>query len=454
MRSGFVLSILLVIGVVGCAQQRWAPPSSQDKDDNCSALTTLSPIRTAEYDSDFSEVETLTLRQALAWVLLHNPQLKAYALDVRAAEARQLQAGLSPNPELELEVAEFGGSGERRGLEGSEATIQLSQLVELGGKLDRRVAVAAHEIKLADIDYQSKRLKVLAQATRAFLAVLQAQEQAQLAGTLLAVSEDSYAAVVKKVQAGKESQVEETRASLALARRRLRQDEIQRNLVHARRSLATYWGQSEAPFERVIGDLYQTSPPPAFDDLQHQLKQSPAYTRWEAEIAKSQAVVDLEETSATNDITVAAGIQRFNETNDNTFVLGVSIPLPLSNRNQGARQEARHRLTQTREQQKATWQQLYNELNQHCRDLTNAYRRAQSIQDPLLAGAEKMLAAANTAYQQGKVDYLNVLDAQLTLFELRREYIEQLTVYHNARNEIERLIGTETSYVNLWEVEQ
>ena len=71
-----------------------------------------------------------------------------------------------------------------------------------------------------------------------------------------------------------------------------------------------------------------------------------------------------------------------------------------------------------------------------------------------MPAALEMFNAAKTAYQQGKVDYLNVLDAQRTLFEVRNEYIESLAAYHIARADIERFIGGKIETVNISEREQ
>lgn len=59
----------------------------------------------------------LSLREALAAALLHNPRLQAASYGPRVAEARILQAGQRPNPEVEFGVEGFGGDGELEGLD-------------------------------------------------------------------------------------------------------------------------------------------------------------------------------------------------------------------------------------------------------------------------------------------------------------------------------------------------
>ena len=123
----------------------------------------------------------LELRDALALSLLHNPRLADVAWSVRIGEARLIQAGLSPNPELEVEVEEFGGAGPRRKFSGAETTIRLSQLIELGGKRGARLRAAGAGKTLAEYDFEAERLTVLTDATIRFIDVLTAQDRLQLA---------------------------------------------------------------------------------------------------------------------------------------------------------------------------------------------------------------------------------------------------------------------------------
>ena len=93
-------------------------------------------------------------------------------------------------------------------------------------------------------------------------------------------------------------------------------------------------------------------------------------------------------------------------------------------------------------------------MNRTYQKLENAYGQAVSLKNEVLPGAVEMFNAATRAYQEGKVDYLNVLDAQRTLFDVKNEYIESLAAYHAARTDIERFIAKELKPVNLSESER
>ena len=85
-------------------------------------------------------------------------------------DARILQAGLLPNPELGAEVENFGGSDMRSGTfdECGGHGSALSQLIELGGKRAKRSRVAKLERDLAGWDYEAKRLDVYVATAKGF----------------------------------------------------------------------------------------------------------------------------------------------------------------------------------------------------------------------------------------------------------------------------------------------
>src|SRR3972149_1747368 len=163
----------------------------------------------------------LELREALSLALLHNPELASFSIEVRAAEARTLQAGLRPNPEFDVEVENFAGSGALRRFDETETTIQLGQLMELAGKRRKRERVASLERDLAGWDYEAKRGDVLTETSKTFVEVLAAQERLALTQELLRLAEQTFETVSARVQAGKVSPIEETKAGVALANSRI-----------------------------------------------------------------------------------------------------------------------------------------------------------------------------------------------------------------------------------------
>src|SRR5262245_32453119 len=111
----------------------------------------------------------LTLREAIEAALAGNPELSGLEFHLRAQEARAKQAGLRPAAELSVELENFAGSGEVSGTDELESTFAMSQVIELGGKREARLDVAAAERGLIENDRAIRQLDVLADVTRRFI---------------------------------------------------------------------------------------------------------------------------------------------------------------------------------------------------------------------------------------------------------------------------------------------
>ena len=384
---------------------------------------------------------TITLRDAVARALVNNPKLKAFSLDIRAAEARKLQAGLLPNPEIDLEVEEFGGTGGLTGFDSSQTSIQIGQLIELADKRSKRTHLAALEKDLAELDFKSKRLDVMSDAARAFIDVLAAQEQLSLSKELVDLSEKAFSTVAERVRAGQDSPVEETKAKIALSNTRIEFERAGKELVSARYQLAATWGSSNPAFEKVSGGFYYLSPAPSLEELAGLISQNPDMARWPAEKERSRAALELEKAKAASDIKLGGGVQYFDDGDDSAFILGLSIPMPLFDRNQGNVKEAMYMLAKTEEQRKAVETDLRAALAEASTKLSSSFSEITIIKNDVLPLARSAFDAAGQGYREGKFEYLMVLDSQRTFFEVRGRYIEALAGYHKARADVERLIG-------------
>src|SRR5258708_32573548 len=161
------------------------------------------------------EGKPLTLARALAITLEKSPVLSSFSWDIRAAEARIIQAKLVPNPEVSVEGEDFTRVDVRSATESMQNTLEFSQLIELGGKRDSRLREAQFDREGAEWDYQVKRLEVLKLTTLAFIDVLTAQRNVQLAEENVELTEAAVPVTQKRVQAGKASDGELLRTNTA-----------------------------------------------------------------------------------------------------------------------------------------------------------------------------------------------------------------------------------------------
>ncbi|OGV46397.1 MAG: hypothetical protein A2X46_10570 [Lentisphaerae bacterium GWF2_57_35] len=396
----------------------------------------------AHADDQGAPDEILTLRQALDWVLLHNPELAASSHGVRAAEGTVRQAGTLPNPEIEIEAEEFGGSEERKGYDAAQTTLSLSQSVELGGKRGKRQRVAQSEARLAGWAYEAKRLDVLAETKKAFVDVLLAQGQLKLAESLLALAEDVRQTVAERVKAGKVPLLEETKASVEAVAARIARDLAMRELDAARKRLAATWGGTAPLFKEAGGDLDFIQEIPSMEKLSASLDDSPAIARWKDEVALGQRSLALAKAERMPNVDVSAGIRRFEDDGSYAGVAGISLPLPLFDRNAGGILAAEHQAARAEYEQRAARLRAMTELVEAYSQLETARAEALAIKAELLPGAQQAFDAAQTGYREGKFGHLEVLDTQRTLSEAKARSLEVLAAYQKAAADVERLTGS------------
>lgn len=399
----------------------------------------------ASHDITESVPDELTMATAMALALKQNPSLSGFSAEIRARDAAALQAGLLPNPELGVEVGNFGGKDTLRGVDGAETTIAFSQLVELGGKRENRRIVATLDKTLAEWDYQSKKLDVLAATAKAFVEVLIAQEQVALNDELLKLAEQTTTAVSEKVDAGKVSPVEKSRAQIELAAARTEANKAVRELEAARRRLSGFWGGERSGFSRAVGQLGDISALPDEESLKVFLSNNPDLARWTVEIERSEAALSQARSEVVPDLTLSAGVRNFQETDDNAFVVGVSMPIPFFNRNQGGVSEARARIDKAQSEQRAAKIGLVTGLSDTWQSLSAAYTETVGLRDGILPAARTTYESAELGYREGKLNFLQMLDAQRTLFNVKRQYLLSLGAYHLASTDMERLVGVPLS---------
>ncbi len=383
----------------------------------------------------------ITLHQALALALMRNPELAAFSWEVRAREAALLQSGLFPNPALRADVQDIDIGRAGDGVYQRETTLQLSQLIELGGKRSKRKEVASLNGRLAGWDYETKRIEVFTQLSLAFIDLLGAQQQQTLADETVRLAEEVARIATERVRAGKVSPLEETRANVALSTVRIEQERAMREFQAARRRLAAAWGSAAPQFEGGEGRLDSTVPVPSLSQLSQRLSQNPEIARWETVLTWRQAAIDLETSKRIPDLDIAAGVRRVESQRTPLFVVGLTLPLPIFNRNQGGIQEAQDRLRKAREEQRAVETKIATLLSETHRSLSIAQIEVEALRNNVLPGAARAFETASEGYRLGKFGLLDVLDAQRTLFAARAQYLRALTAYHKSVAEMERLIG-------------
>ena len=428
---------LVVFLVVGCSSSRRA----------AIPITELPIVKQQIEKSEemknknISVQDTLSLNEAISRALESNPELQLFFTEIKAREARTLQESLLPNPELEVEFENFAGSGSISGLKGYETTLAIGQLIELGGKRAKRTRIAALESDIALLQYEIKRLNIITRVRSIFTQVLLAQKKLNLNRKLLGLSRSFKKNIDALVKAGRLSRAESARAQVELSNRELAKQRSIRELNNARRRLSATWGASEVYFNSVKGRLTSIKTTPNTEILMGAMEKSPLLIEQNAIIKKQKAETELAEAQAIPDPIISAGYRRFKETDDHAFVAGLSIPIPLFDRNQGGRQEAQLRELQSEQQLKILQNEIRTGINNRLENIRNISGEIEIMKNIIIPEAQKAYDIIYQNYQLGKYALIDVLDAQRQLFDAEGRYLEALAEMNLEIIALEGLFG-------------
>jgi cobalt-zinc-cadmium efflux system outer membrane protein len=379
--------------------------------------------------------------QATAAALAGNPELRVAAFELRASEGRIQQAGLRPNPELALELENFGGSGETSGTDVLETTLTLSQVVELGGKRERRHELASSGHEVLTLERRIRQLDVLAEVARRFLDVVLAQERLNLSQTALDLAEQTFSVMERRVRAARSPRAEQTRAAIARTRSRLDRARARQGLDAARVQLAATWGEDQARFTTAVADLYALPSTEAIDTLTERLERSPDFLHYAAEQRLREAELELARARARPSLKLSAGVRRLEESDDTALVAGVSLPIPLFDRRQGQRTEGRSRIAKTEAERSAAFVKARATLLALHGELHVALAEVEALRGELLPQAQRALEQTRSGFERGRFSYLELASAQQDVLDTESAAIEAAGTSHRLHTEIERLTG-------------
>ena len=407
------------------------------------ALLLLIPGPAAAQDAGAMTVlpVALTLEAALARALGNNPDLTAQAEELRAREAEAWQAGLRPNPVLALEAENLLGSGNFAGADLAETTLVVSQAVELGGKRLRRRDLAEAAVAVGLSEYHQARADVLADTEGRFVAVLAAQRRLELADELAALANRIAGTVEERIAAGNAAATEGLRVRIQWLELESRREKSRRELVAVRSRLAALLGQETADFDLVVGALTPTPDLPDLTELEGLVEKGPWPARQVAEVDNRRRSLDLEQARRYPDLEIGLGTRYLAESEDTALVFGISVPLPIFNRNQGAIAAARSRLAKARAQERGARVQAKAAITAAWQEGHAARAEAEILQHEIIPASRQALAAAEYGYQAGKFPIFDVLDAQRVLVEAQSGHLDALVDYHRACITIKRLLG-------------
>ena len=347
----------------------------------------------------------LTLRQALEEAEARSPAIIAARAQVAAAEGRVRQAGFRLNPELSVQVENFAGTGEYGGARGLETTVALNQRLDLGGRRRARVGVARAELAAAEIRLAIARADLAQQVREQFARAVTARDRLRLAEENDRLARELARIAGQLVEAGRDPPLRAMRARSAAAQAQAQLVAAQAEEAASRRTLAALFGVTTPP-DGVAGSLVDLEP--RMIDPEQSLDVRLA----DAERLSAEAELGQQRTARNLDPAVGIGVRQFRGTGDVALVGGLSMPLPVFDRNQGNIEAARSSVAAADARRAAALATVTVRARNAIAAVEAAEARVSALEGAAIPEAFEALRLAQSSYREGRATLLELLDAQ------------------------------------------
>jgi cobalt-zinc-cadmium efflux system outer membrane protein len=378
----------------------------------------------------------LTLDDLERIALESNPTLVQASMAVQAAQGNYVQAGLYPNPTIRYIADEVGNDG-GQGFQGGG----VAQEIVTAGKLRLGRAVASHEVVQARLVWETQRRRVLNDVRAGYYDVLLAQKMIEVNEQLLRIGEEGVKATEKLRAAQEVSRADVLQAQIEAESARLNLVEARNFLLSAWRRLAAVLGRPEMDLTPLVGDVEKDLP--AFDwkdTLDQVWVQSPELAHARAGIERAQCELARQYAMRVPNLGVGAVVKYDTVSRYTVADVGLSLPLPLFDRNQGRILRAQADLAAARNEVRRVELSLYDRLAAAFEQYATARQRVETYTKTILPNAQKSLDLIRIGYREGEFGYLSLLTAQRTYFGVNLDHLRNLREFRSRCVELEGML--------------
>ena len=381
----------------------------------------------------------LDLPAAMTEAVANNPGLRAARARIEAATGRAVQARLWPNPSLELRADQVpvnnGGFSRSQNLAG------IDQTVPFPGKkaLDAQIGDAG--VTATEWEYRSRELEVLREVKETFWRTLASQKKVAVTEQLAALAGSTARAVGKRVEAGAAADQEQLRAEVEHERVMVELTGARRQLAEAQKLLAPLLGRRPENMSALTGELSTAAQRPDLDQARDQMLarhpniRAVLANRDRAELELRRAKLD-----PLPDVTFGVAAGRDTGADENLMAFRISVPLPVFDRAQGRKREARANADIARYDLTIVELRLTSDLAIADARLRAAGEQVESYRLRILPKAEAASQLVRKGYGAGKFGLLDILDTQRTSTQVQLDYYDRLLELNVAQAELEWLL--------------
>lgn len=391
-----------------------------------------------------------TVQSLLDYARQRNPELSTMQYDAVAARERAEAAGALPDPKVRIEMEDITRMGEQSpSLSPSRVgrtRYQLMQELPWFGKRDLQKEIALFDADSADGRANATWTDLAAKIKSAHAQLYYIHQSERLTREILDLMVRLERVTLSRYSAGLTAQSDVIRSQVEQTnlRNELVALEGEKQMAHARLNMLL-GRPATAPL--TPPDVLRDVPPPAklaAEALQDRVRgRNPTLLAEEAKIRSAEKSRQLTYKNRYPDFAVGfAPVQYRNSVKEWELMVEVNIPLQQGSRRAQER-EAEAMLSAARTRKEAAENEALAALNESLAGLQAAQRTERTIVDSLLPQAELTYQAATASYENGKVDFATLLDAQRQIRMAKQSRLKAQTDAQTRLAEIEKMLGEE-----------
>lgn len=433
-RAVLACSMAFLLGAATAVASDEAPPATRVEEP-------LPPPR--QVDASRPAVVPIGLQELLGLTLQRNPRLAQAGFAIDAAQGRALQAGLYPNPVLNLTADELA---DRTGPAGIWTPL-VSQEIVTGGKLKLSRAAALREVDQATLALQAQRYARFTAVRQAYYDLLTLQRRIEILDDLVKLARESVETTRKLLEAKQVAPLNLIQLEVELERFLAERDATRQEVPAAFRRLAAAVGVSALPQAPLAGTLEEELPGYELESARvFMLEVHPDLRAAKVGVKRAQLLLQRAQVEPIPNVTVGAGYTRQSQNRSNDWSVGVSLPIPVWNRNQGGIAAAQAQVGEAVAQVGRVENDLVERLAVAYGAYASSRQRAERYRVAILPKARETYQLSLKAFQGGQFEYLRVLEAQRSLAQANLEYNRALGEAWRAASEVAGLLLAEMDW--------
>ncbi len=386
----------------------------------------------------------MTLEQVIELALKENPELKALEAKIEAGQSRIKSSATLPDPWLGLEYENIPKGSLRFG-QAEMKMYTFSQMIPWPGKLSLKSKISQAGVGISEQEYTAKQRKLIAQIKRSYFelyfnykAIEVNDENSRLLGQTVKVAERKYSL-------GQASLAEALKAQIELSKinNNLITLENKKQIIEAKLNLLlnrdpdTVLGRPQYTdsnkFNYQLDSLYELAKNnrPELKTAGYQVKQS----ELKLSLSKREYLPDFMITFKQREM--------MDELKGWDGMFNITVPLWFWRNQKYMVKE----MQAEKEMQQADYQAMENmlffEVKKMYLETDTALRQANLYKNSIVPQAEQVLKVSQTAYENGKMSFLDLLDSQRMYLDLKLDHYMRLVDYQMAKAELEEAIGAD-----------